>query len=50
MWIQMCMAAEHRESVQTSPGFVSVVQNTAFPSFKKQKPMYKQQFFEQYVG
>ena len=41
------MAAEVWRVMQTSPGFVSVVQNTAFPSFKKQKPMYKQQLFEQ---
>lgn len=30
--------------MQTSPGFVDVVQNTAFPSLKMQKAVYKQQF------
>lgn len=30
--------------MQTFPVFVHVVQNTAFPSLKMQKAMYKQQF------
>ena len=33
--------------MQTFRVFVNVIQNTAFPSLKMQKAMYKQQFIQQ---